>query len=202
VDPAIWIALIFVLAFVVLVVVLSFRHRGDMGSLLNRTEAVTVTPAKIDIRFFRDVVAEREQREVTDEEGEATLGRIGQGRILWVDDDPRNNEREIRILRDLDVEVDMAISNTQAVDLATRRGEDFDLILSDIDRGPEGPKAGLALPRLLDEAGVTAAVAFYVGHAERESTDDGDPVFDTPSELLEFIGDRLGGGAGPKAGPG
>jgi hypothetical protein len=45
----------------------------------------------------------------------------------------------------------------------------------------------------LDRAHRPIPVAYYVGHAEEPQTPDGQPVFDTPTALLQFVATHLEG---------
>lgn len=56
-------------------------------------------------------------------------------RVLWVDDNPQNNARLIRILRTLRIDVTEARTNDQA--LAAARDYPFDLVISDVWRARE-----------------------------------------------------------------
>lgn len=120
---------------------------------------------------------------------EPAISAISGGRVLWVDDAPRNNLREVQALRALGVAVDMVTSNQEARHLA--EAFEYDLVLSDIGRENRPKESGLQVPELLRDVGQDAPLAFYVGRAEGEGTDDGVPVFSKPSELLTFVAKTL-----------
>lgn len=193
-EDAVLIALIFALLFAFSLVFLAFRYRAEVGERISGISKLRVGADGIDVEFYERAVQQKEGHTISRDQGERTLSRIGAGRILWVDDDPSNNELEIAALRERGVDVDCATNNEEALDRVADDPAAYDLILSDIDRGAEGSKAGLALPPRLRAAGVEAPIAFYVGHADRPTTDEGDRVFDAPSKLFEYIGDQLGDG--------
>jgi CheY-like chemotaxis protein len=93
--------------------------------------------------------------------------RPGQGRpsptILWVDDDPDDSTLELAKLRDDGVEVLLARSTAEAMDvLSLRRG--IDAIVTDLGRAEDGEfrsHAGLALLRQLHEAEQDQPVLVY-----------------------------------------
>jgi CheY-like chemotaxis protein len=68
--------------------------------------------------------------------------------ILWVDDEPSNNESIMDIYRFQGVKFDLAISTAQALEKLT--GNDYDLVISDMGRGSE-PDAGLRLLKEINE---------------------------------------------------
>jgi len=63
-------------------------------------------------------------------------------RILWVDDNPKNNSYFIASLEERGVRVDIALSTDEA--LAKFKSTQYDIVVSDMGR-PEGSKAGLDL---------------------------------------------------------
>lgn len=67
------------------------------------------------------------------------LPAIRGSRVLWIDDYPHTVLGERRLLRALGVEVVTAISSEQAMDIL-ERDNDFDLIISDVQRAGESYK--------------------------------------------------------------
>jgi CheY-like chemotaxis protein len=55
--------------------------------------------------------------------------------VLWVDDNPTNNESIINVYQRQGVDFDLAINTSQALDCLSRRN--YDLIISDMRRGSE-----------------------------------------------------------------
>ena len=63
------------------------------------------------------------------------LKRLRHTQLLWVDDSPRGNVRERRLLRDFGVFVDLAKSNDEAIDRFLETP--YDVVISNINRGRE-----------------------------------------------------------------
>lgn len=187
---AVWIALVvFVFAFAVLLVLIT-RFPDEIRDLIRRTDKVELKPTGIAWKAYSQAVVMKEQRQPSREAANPVLERITGGHILWVDDSPVNNRLEAKALRARGVEIDFATSNDEAVEYAVP--ESYDLVISDIARRPpEGETAGLALPFRFGRTG-EPPIVYYTGHAEAPQTPSGQPVFDKPSELFEFIAGQLG----------
>lgn len=92
-----------------------------------------VTRKGVVIRLVTEAVTEKESRRPDPTEVRDLIEDIPAGRrLLWVDDAPSNNSREIQALRALDFTVDTATTNAEAL---TYAGNGYDLVLSDIGRG-------------------------------------------------------------------
>ena len=111
-------------------------------------------------------------------------------RILWLDDAPARSAKEAEIFTSLGAGVTRARTTEEAV--KRLKGEDFDLIISDIARG-DTPDAGVrALPRLRRLAPSTPVI-FYVGTLR---PDLGPPpgafgITNDPEELVHLVFDAL-----------
>jgi CheY-like chemotaxis protein len=123
--------------------------------------------------------------------------RAGQGppTILWVDDDPDDSAMELAKLRDDGVEVLLARSTAEAMDvLSLRRG--VDAIVTDLSRAEDGEfrsHAGMALLRQLREAEQDQPVLVYTS-ARRVELDRQDAldagasvVTSSPTELFAAL---------------
>lgn len=174
--------------FVFLFVAIGFRD--EFRGLLRRLVGFKVRATGISFDFLAEAVTQKEQRELPRKDGEKTLRRIAGGTVLWVDDAPFNNRLEVRALQGRGVFVDVATGNEEAVAFARNGG--YDLVLSDIGR-PEGEQTGVELPARLRAAGLNCPIAFYVGKAVGDRAPSGDPVFDRPTPLFEFIAGALAG---------
>jgi CheY-like chemotaxis protein len=143
--------------------------------------------------------------------GGATQGRPDQGppTILWVDDDPDANTLELAKLRDDGVEVLLARSTAEAMDvLSLRRG--VRAIVTDLGRAEDGEfrsHAGLALLRQLHEAEQDQPVVVYTS-ARRVELDRQDAldagasaVTASPTELFAALGRILAAPAGQPGAP-
>lgn len=115
--------------------------------------------------------------------------------ILWVDDDPDDSTLELAKLRDDGVEVLLARSTAEAMDvLSLRRG--VDAIVTDLGRAEDGEfrsHAGLALLRQLREAEQDQPVLVYTS-ARRVELDRQDAldagasvVTSSPTELFATL---------------
>ena len=81
-------------------------------------------------------------------------------RILWVDDNPKNNSVLIASLQERGVRVDTALSTDEAL---TRLGQQpYDVVISDMQR-PEGAKAGLDLTRQMQARALQMPVYIFCG---------------------------------------
>jgi len=79
-------------------------------------------------------------------------------RILWVDDNPRNNEYPKTILEQAGVKFELAFDTKPAVELLKRKK--FDLIISDMGRG-KNRSAGLDLLKELKSINIQTPVIIY-----------------------------------------
>jgi DNA-binding winged helix-turn-helix (wHTH) protein/CheY-like chemotaxis protein len=117
------------------------------------------------------------------------LRQIRSGRVLWVDDQPTGNRREITTLEQAGLVVDTAISNAAAAD--QMRGREYDLIISDIRRpSPENENSGLDLPRVVvPDRNRLPPIIYYLQRVTGPRTQDGYPVTNKPSELFHMVSD-------------
>jgi len=112
---------------------------------------------------------------------------ISCSRILWVDDRPMNNAKEMRILRGLCVQIDIAPS-TQAARDAMQRGI-YDLVISDMGRG-ENAWAGLEIIDDVKSAPLAPALIYYVGQ-EAAVPNGAAGLTSKPDKLFELIASSL-----------
>jgi len=78
-------------------------------------------------------------------------------RILWVDDQPKNNSFLVALLEDRGVKVDVALSTNEGIEKF--KSHSYDMIISDMGR-PEGGKAGIDLA--LKIRSVDLQVPFFI----------------------------------------
>lgn len=111
-------------------------------------------------------------------------------RVLWIDDHPEWITWEKKMLERLEVEVTTATDTRRA--LERLQAEPYDLILSDIARGPRENEGVAALPALRSVAPDTPVV-FYVGVLdERRGPPPGCAgITNRPDELLHLVLDVL-----------
>lgn len=117
------------------------------------------------------------------------LRHMRAGRVLWVDDQPAGNEREITTLQRAGLVVDTALSNAAAAE--QMRGREYDLLISDIRRPhPEATYAGLDLPReVVPDRNRLPPMIYYAHKVASPRTADGYPVTNKPSELFHLVAD-------------
>lgn len=178
------------LAIVVLVLaiflILILRFPGEMRSVLVRITRIQFSPTGIAIDFLSAAIKEKENREASRAELERFAVRLPKIRILWVDDNPSNNQLEARALRELGAEIDFATSNAEAV--AHAKAKTYDLVISDIGRAPpQAPTDGLNLPSELEAVRSLTRLVYYVGRMTAPATTHGYPVYAEPSKLFEAV---------------
>jgi CheY-like chemotaxis protein len=107
---------------------------------------------------------------------------VAGARLLWVDDHPEWSLGERQILRALGIRVFAALANDEALDLA--KNTQFDLVISDIDRG--GAESGVALPRRLHTLGISTPILFYVGAVDpdRDPPEGSEAITADPAVLI------------------
>ena len=81
-------------------------------------------------------------------------------RILWVDDNPRNNSLLAASLEERGVTVDIALSTEEG--LTKFKKQPYDIVLSDMGR-PEGDKAGIDLTKKLKALNPRIPVFIFCG---------------------------------------
>ena len=86
-----------------------------------------------------------------------------QKRVLWVDDHPENNRREIAALAKLQIDVTTVTSTGEAMQALEGDAEGFDLVISDWGRPWDGPGAGMRLLSKMRGAGSSLPLVFYHG---------------------------------------
>jgi CheY-like chemotaxis protein len=190
-------ALIFGLGVLVLVLIvvliLAFRFPAGFEAFVGSITQAEIKFTGVKIRRAATAVRQAEKAKQVSTRGpspDALLRLLAAPpRILWVDDHPEGNQYELSMLRALGMQVDTARSNSEAVQIATSARPD--LVVSDIRRDTEGPKAGLQLFEELNNAGVDTDIVYYTGRATSMTTDFGAPVTDTPIELLALVTERL-----------
>jgi len=90
----------------------------------------------------------------------STESQFSRKRILWVDDEPKNNSYLVAGLTERGAMVDTALSTDEAV--AKIKTVNYDIVISDMGR-PEGNQAGLDLTRQLKELSVQTPIYIFCG---------------------------------------
>ena len=110
--------------------------------------------------------------------------------VLWIDDHPEWIAWEKQMLERLEVDVTTATDTGRA--LKRLQAEPYDLILSDIARGPRGDEGVAALPAIRSVA-PDIPVIFYVADLKegREPPPGSAGITNRPEELLHLVLDVL-----------
>jgi CheY-like chemotaxis protein len=116
---------------------------------------------------------------------------VRERRVLWVDDEPDNNEVEARLLRRLGVEVENALGTEEALARLRRDPARFDLVVSDWRRGGDAD-AGRTLLEALGGSRRRLPVLMYVGEADERRRAEAaalgaKALTDEPDELLKQV---------------
>jgi CheY-like chemotaxis protein len=156
---------------VLLFLVLYFRHM--IPKLVRRVEKlpggiefskVTETAVNLGAAAVANKVAGEDEirqivRFVVGATETGAIGRLSGKRVLWVDDEPQNNEYSIKALQAQGVEVITSKTTREALEEVNRRN--FDVIITDQLRHEDGirrDEAGYELIRTLRNTGVKAPV--------------------------------------------
>src|SRR5207247_2230654 len=97
------------------------------------------------------------------------IGRLGGKRVLWVDDEPQNNEHGIKALQAQGVEVVICKTTQEALNKVER--VKFDVIITDQLRHEDGirkDRAGYELIGQLRQAGVKVPVILSTAFPNEE----------------------------------
>lgn len=108
--------------------------------------------------------------------------------ILWIDNHPENNAQEVKLLRDIGLQVDLAETSDLAFSML--KESSYQMIVSDRSRGGNKTE-GFDFHQMLLGKGIDLPFVFYVGTKERPN---GVPPYafgitDSPIELLHLIMD-------------
>jgi WD40 repeat protein len=102
--------------------------------------------------------------EITKFQKSAETSNSTSQRVLWVDDNPANNDFVITRLQEEGIEVTQALSTAQAMQILLASGLSFNVIISDMGRTEEGEhrhNAGILLIKAIREAGITLPIFVY-----------------------------------------
>ena len=110
-------------------------------------------------------------------------------RILWVDDRPANNRLERRAFEELGVEVRVATSTDEALEILSH--DRFDVVISDMGRPPDD-RAGYTLLDALRRGGNHVPFVIYAGsrapeHVEEAQRRGAIGTTNRSSELIELV---------------
>jgi CheY-like chemotaxis protein len=178
-----------------IVFVLLWIGRQRLIGLLERVEKLNLGGVEIGFQRKLEKVAEQKDQNLS----LADLGHASRrlansshltkdSKILWVDDQPENNELEAALLREAGASVEMRRSTDEA--MQALKDTVYDVILSDVAR-PEGEKAGLLFAEDLSRQRDRPPIILYVGRAEKPVPSCVFGLTDRPDELVHLVLDVL-----------
>jgi len=178
----------------------SFSAMGVEFSLVRDSiNAAIETANKRDIKLAEkstkwNVEVPEENKELVVDRAKRNASILRGVQILWVDDCPENNKNELKMFRQLQIDVRTVTDTQSAVQLLQEHSDQhpYDIVLSDMARGDE-PSAGLSLLAELANMNVQPPVIFYVGVIDPTK---GVPpqafgLTNRPDELLHLVIDAL-----------
>lgn len=164
----------------------------QVAERISSIKKISITPkgANLELaeKLFQDAARDRGEKQIESSKVKELIGPlISSSRILWVDDDPNSNSREISALRELGHIVDEVTSNNNAMRYFSLRS--YNVIISDINRKkPESGTSGLELPALLKAVkGSVPPIIYYVHVVDEPLTKDGYPVVNYPTDLFKLL---------------
>lgn len=131
---------------------IQFQHAVEATAAAARNWSSPAPDKKIDISRIRRSVGRAFEPTVYD-------NLIGK-RVLWVDDNPDNNELVARALRRLGLDVEQVTSTETA--LGNMERSHYDLVISDMGRGSD-MQAGYRLLHAIRERGSDVPFAIFAG---------------------------------------
>jgi hypothetical protein len=164
--------------------------RKRIMSMLRRIRKVGFAGFEVELASDLDSLAESKKSPMTNRQASRTARLLEDNRemlscarLLWVDDLPRNNLREMKILRRLCVQIDLARSTAEAEQCLHRAV--YDIVISDMYREGD-PKSGEAMVFAIAESPIPPPLIYYVGE-EREPPTGTFGLTTRPDELFQLI---------------
>ncbi|CAB3805624.1 hypothetical protein LMG28138_05696 [Pararobbsia alpina] len=170
---------------------------GDWGlkSFLSRATKIGVAGLEIELSAGITGAAAERHIDVPAKERDRIVRRLEnaksyfeRARVLWIDDIPDGNQKELQILVSLGSIVDLARDDEVARE-KLQTGV-YDIVLSDMARG-DNPDAGLGLIDEICAAVLTPKLIFYVGDPNRTRPTHAFGLTTKPDELFHLIVDAL-----------
>ncbi len=180
----------------------NLQHNRIMNSILSLTTEIKQDPALYEAieqieHQLDESVKKKGGNELSSEIKDALFERIAyvknkslQLTALWIDDHPSYNVYESRVLNSLGIDIEVASSSVEALQLLTKRV--YDVLLSDISRhGNSGE--GLRFHKELLAKGIHTPIIFYSGFVDRSK---GVPPYafgiaDLPNDLIHLVLDVI-----------
>jgi|JI10StandDraft_1071094.scaffolds.fasta_scaffold265482_2 hypothetical protein len=179
----------------VLMTLLAWIGPKTIRQFFERIDGVTLGAVQLSFRSALESVAAAKNLKLSFEGiGSASrrlsddLKYIKDAKILWVDDRPRNNFQEAKILKAAGIRIKFATDTAAAVRLLN--GEDFDLVISDIGRD-KVEDSGLHLLEPLFQLLSPPPIIFYVGSVSYPPPKGAFGITEYPDELIHLVLDAL-----------
>ena len=169
----------------------SFRMLKEEAIVATATASRAWQPAsgeKVDVPRIRATIDEVFTPEA--------LNNLTGKAILWVDDNPANNELAVRALRKFGLDIEQAPSTEAA--LAAMQRRKFALVISDMGRGAD-MRAGYGLLKVLRDSGSTVPFFIFAGSdtpefrreaAERSAQLSTNDMLELVDHVVKYLGDR------------
>jgi hypothetical protein len=140
--------------------------RGRILKALRRIKKIGFAGFEFELESDLDYLAKSRDAPLTGRQAFRTIAAIERAgdllscaRLLWVDDNPKGNVREIRFLRRLCVQIDLADSNDEAERML--HPQVYDVVVSDMARGSDYD-AGEKLTDIVRKLPVPPELVYYV----------------------------------------
>lgn len=168
---------------------------SQLRALLLRASKIKLGDLEIEIGSQLEGVAASKNKHLSPASRDHLAARLlrsetlfARSRILWVDDVPKNNQLEARLLTGMGVVIDLAQSTDEAK-IRLNSGV-YDIVLSDMKRGDKSD-AGLELIPLASSALARPTLIYYVGSSTGAVPVGSFGLTSDPSELFHLLVDAL-----------
>lgn len=165
-----------------------------IAAALGRIKKIGFAGIEVELAEIVRTAAEHRKVDISSREADLAARRLAEAapllscsRLLWVDDMPGGNVREIKVLRRLCVSIDLARSSHEAED-ALKTGV-YDIVISDMSRTTE-TEAGKATAAVVDRSPFKPPLIYYVGE-KRPLPEGAFGLTTRPDELFHLIVDAL-----------
>jgi hypothetical protein len=163
---------------------LFFFGRRRIGSMLRRIRKIGFAGFEVELAGDLDNLAASKDRPMTGRQASRTarllednMELLSCARLLWLDDEPPNNSQEIKILRRLCVQIDLARSAAEVSESLERAV--YDIIISGMHSKGE-------LESALSKSPLPPALIFYV-REEGKTPSDAFGLASRPDQFFRLI---------------
>ncbi|MFD5208631.1 response regulator [Streptomyces anulatus] len=183
------------------VLIFLYRFRRGIGDLIARTRSLATPAGSIEFteragELLDDAATEQEERvPTTARRGvlrrlERSAESLQGGKILWVDDRPRNNVALVRLFESMGMQVDLALSTEEGLERLEVRN--YHIVLTDLERDGD-EDAGNTLIEQMGERGIDVPVVIYSGSSQLRAQADRRAFATTtgPDRLIHYVIDLM-----------